>query len=71
MGDDRHFVYRQKLLGEDGSVGRGIVMVQHLGLFSPKFELTSSYIFTQSLQNVAVEPKIRSLACLDQYFILP
>jgi hypothetical protein len=27
-GDDSHFVFRQKLLGEDGSVKRGVVMVK-------------------------------------------
>ena len=36
MGDDSHFVFHQKLLGEDGSVRRGVVMVQQ-----PKFEATS------------------------------
>jgi hypothetical protein len=51
--DESHFVFRQKLLGEDGSVRRGIVMVKQLGLFSPKFGATSSHFFTQSPQNVA------------------
>ena len=48
VGDDSHFVFRQKLLGEDGSVRRGIFMVKQPGLFSPKFGATSSRIFTQS-----------------------
>ena len=41
VGDDSHFVFRQKLLGEDGSVRRGIVMMKQPGLFSPKFWETS------------------------------
>jgi hypothetical protein len=31
-----HLVFRQKLLGEDGRVRRGVVMVKQPGLFSPK-----------------------------------
>jgi hypothetical protein len=46
VGDDNHFVFRQKLLGEDGSVSRGVVMVKQPGLFSPKFGATSSHVFT-------------------------
>jgi hypothetical protein len=42
VGDDRHFLFRQKLLGEDGSVRRGVVMVKQPGLFSPKFGATFS-----------------------------
>jgi hypothetical protein len=56
MGDDSHFAFRQKLLGEDGSVRRGVVMVKQPGLFSTKFGATSSHVFTQSPQNVAVWP---------------
>jgi hypothetical protein len=48
VGDDNHFVFRQKLLDEDGSVRRGVVMVKQPGLFSPKFGATSSHVFTQS-----------------------
>jgi hypothetical protein len=58
MGDDSYFIFRQKLLGEDGSVRRGVVMVKQQGLFSPKFGATSSQVFTQSPQNLAVEPGI-------------
>jgi hypothetical protein len=71
VGDDSHFVFRQKLLGEDGSVRRGVVMVKQPGLFSPKCKATSSYVFTQSPQNVAVEPGIHSLACWNRCFSLP
>jgi len=63
MGDDSHFVFRQKLLGEDRSVRRGVVMVKQPGLFSPKFGATFPHVFTLSPQNVAVEPGIHSLAC--------
>jgi hypothetical protein len=63
--------FRQKLLGEDGSVRRGVVMVKQPGLFSPKFGATSSHVFTQSPQNFAVEPGIHSLACWDKFFVLP
>jgi hypothetical protein len=71
VGDDRHFLFRQKLLGEDGSMRWGVVMVKQPGLFSPKFWATSSHVFTQSPQNVAVEPGIHSLACWDRCFALP
>jgi hypothetical protein len=42
MADGSHFVFRQKLLGEDGSVRRGVFMVKQPGLFSPKFGATCS-----------------------------
>jgi hypothetical protein len=71
VGDDSHFVFRQKLLGEDESMRRGVVMVKQPGLFSPKFGKTSSHVFTQSPQKVTVEPGIRSLACWDRCFALP
>jgi hypothetical protein len=38
--DDSHFASHHKLLGEDGSVRRGVVMVKQPGLFSPKFGAT-------------------------------
>ena len=69
MGDDSHFVFRQKLLGENGSVRRGVVMVKQPGLFSPKFGAMSWDFFTQSPQNVAAEPRIHSLACCDKFFV--
>jgi hypothetical protein len=65
------FCFHQKLLGEDGSVRRGVVRVKQLGLFSPKFGETSSHVFTQSPQNMAVEPGIHSLACWDRCLALP
>jgi hypothetical protein len=71
VGDDSHFVSRQKLLGGDGSVRRAVVMVKQSGLFPPKFGATSSHVFTQSPQNVAVEPGIHSLACWHRCFALP
>ena len=60
MGDDSHFLFRQKLMGEDGSVKRGVVMVKQPGLFSTKFGATSSHVATQLPQNVAAEPGIHS-----------
>jgi hypothetical protein len=71
VGDDSHLVFRQKLLREDGSVRRGVVMVKQPGLFSPKFGATPSHVFTQLPQNIAVEPGIHSLACWDRCFALP
>ena len=62
MGDNSNFVFRQKLVGEDGSVRRGIVMVKQPGLFSPKLGAMSS-------QNFAVEPGIHSLAYWDKFFV--
>jgi hypothetical protein len=37
MGDDSHYAFHQKLLDEDVSVRRGVVMVNQPGLISPKF----------------------------------
>jgi hypothetical protein len=62
VGDDSRFVFRQKLLDEEG-VRRGVVMVKQPGLFSPKFGSMSSHVFTQSPQNVALETGIHILAC--------
>jgi hypothetical protein len=71
VGDDSHYMFHPKLLGEDGSVRRGVVMVKQPGLFLPTFAATSSLVFTQSPQNVALEPRIHSLACWDRCFALP
>jgi len=60
VGDDSNFVFRQKLVGEDGSVRRGVVTVKQPGLFSPKLVAMSLHVFTQSPQNFAVEPRINS-----------
>jgi hypothetical protein len=57
-GNDSHIVFLQKLLGEDGSVRRGVVVVKQPDMFSPKFGATSWHVFTQSPQNFAVEPGI-------------
>jgi hypothetical protein len=70
-GHNSHFVFHQKLFGEDGCVRRGVVMVKQPCLFSPKFAVTSSHVFIQSPQNFAVEPGIHSLTCLDRCFALP
>jgi hypothetical protein len=70
-GDGSHFVFRQKLLGEDGNVRLGVIIVKQTGLFSPKFGVMSSHVFTQLPQNVAVETGIHSLACSDWCFALP
>jgi hypothetical protein len=71
VGDDSHFLFRQELLGEDGSVRGGVVMKQQPGQFSPEFGVKSSHVFTKSPQNIAVEPGIHSLACWDRCFALP
>ena len=68
-GDNSNFVFRQKLVGEDGSVRWGIVMVKQPGLFLPKLGEMSSHFFTQSPQNFAVEPGIHSLACWNKFFV--
>ena len=69
MGDNSHFVFRQKLVGEDGSVRRCVVMMKQPGLFLPKLGTKSSHFFTQSPQNFAVELGIHSLACWDKFFM--
>jgi len=53
VGDNSNFVFRQKLVGEDGSVRRDVVMVKQPGLFSPKLGTMSLHFFTQSPQNFA------------------
>jgi len=68
VGDDSHFVFCQKLLGEDRSVRRGIMLKQPF-LFLPKYGATSSLIFMQSPQNIAVQPGIHSLVCWDKFFV--
>ena len=65
MGDNSNFVFRQKLVGDDGNVRRGFVMVKQPGLFSPKLGrggAMSSQVFKQSSQNLAAEQGIHSLA---------
>jgi hypothetical protein len=71
VGVDRQFEFRQKLLGEDRSVRRGVVMVKQSGLFSPNFGATSSHVFTKLPQNFTAEPRICSLACWDKFTVLP
>jgi hypothetical protein len=71
VGDDSHFLFRQKHLDEDGSVRRGVVMVKQPIVFSSNFVASSSHVFTHSSQNVAVEPDFHSLACWDKLFVLP
>jgi len=68
-GDNSNFVFRQKLVGEDGSVRQGVVMVKQPGLFLPNLRAMSSHTFMQSLQNFTAEPGIHSLACWDKFFV--
>jgi len=49
--------FRHKLVGEDESVRRGVVMVKQPGLFSPKLGAKSSHFYVPSPQNFAVLPK--------------
>jgi hypothetical protein len=71
MGDDSRFIFRQKLLGEDGSVRQGVVMAKEPGMFPPKFRATSSHVFKQTPQNIAAEPGIHILVCWDRCLALP
>jgi hypothetical protein len=67
--DDRHFVLRQKQLGEDGSVRLGVVMVKQ-----PVLAEVRGDVFARSdavATKVAEEPGIQSLACWDRCFALP
>jgi hypothetical protein len=70
VGNDSHLVILQKLLGENRSVRRGIVMVKQPDLSLKKLRAASSHVFTQSLQNFAVEHGFHSLACWDRCFAL-
>jgi hypothetical protein len=56
VGDDSHYLFRHTLLGDYGSVRRGIVMVKQPVLFSPKVGATSSHVFTQSNPEFTVWP---------------
>jgi hypothetical protein len=67
--NDSHIVFLQKLLGEDVSVRRVVVMVKQTGLLLQQFGATSWHVYTQAPQNVAVEPTIHSLACWDKFFV--
>jgi len=69
VGVNSNFVFYQKLVGEDRSVRRSIVMVKQPGLFSPKLGAMSSHVFTQSPKNFALEPGIHSLDCWDKFFV--
>ena len=68
MGDNSNFLCSQKLLGEDDSVSRGVVMVKQPGLFSPNLGTMSSQFFAQSPQNFAAELGIHSLTSWDKFF---
>jgi hypothetical protein len=48
LRDDRHFVFRQRMVGEDESVRRGVMILKQLGLLSPNFGATYLKAFTQS-----------------------
>ena len=64
MGDNSNFVFRQKLVVEDGSVRRGVVMVKQSVLFSPKLGAMSSHVFMHS------PPKLRSRTQNSQFGLL-
>jgi hypothetical protein len=61
VGDNGHFVFRQKLLDENGSVMTVVVMVKQQGLFSPKFGATSSHVFTQDKPGIHSALSVLSL----------
>ena len=70
MGDNSNFVFRQKLVVEDGSVRRGIFHGEAARSVLAKVGGgMSSHVFTQSSQNFAVEPGVHSLACWDKFFV--
>jgi hypothetical protein len=64
MVGDSHFVFRQKVLGEDGSVRGGFVMVKQPGLFSLKFGAKSSHVVN------AVAAKLRSRTRNSRFSLL-
>jgi hypothetical protein len=68
VGDDSHFVFGQKQLGEGESVRWAVVMVKQPGLFSPKIGAMSSHVFVRLPHNIPAEPGIHSLACWDKFF---
>jgi len=63
VGYNNNFVFRQKLVGEDGSVRLGVVMAKQPGLFSSNLGVVSSHIFTESPQSFSVENGIHSSTC--------
>jgi hypothetical protein len=73
VGDDSHFVFRQKLLGERRRCETGRCHGEAARSVLTKVWATFSHVYTQSPQNVAVEPGINSLAfrtgasrCIDR-----
>jgi hypothetical protein len=56
VGNDIHFVFRQELLDEDGSVRRGVVMVNQPALISPNVEAMTSDVY----RSVAAKRRSRS-----------
>jgi hypothetical protein len=67
-GGRKSLYFGQKLPGVKGSVRRCIVVMQQPVLFSPKFEVKSLHIFTQSPENVTVVCEVYCLACQDELF---
>jgi len=64
LGNDRNFVFSQKLVGEDGSVRRGVVMLKQPGLFPAKVEGDVFTLFH------AVSAKLRSRTRNSQFGLL-
>ena len=62
MRDDSHFVFRQKLLGEDGSVRRGVVIVK-------VFFQTDDQLLPQALPLLQPELHVRKI--LVSHFLNP
>jgi hypothetical protein len=69
--DDSHFVFRQKLLDEDGSVRRGRCHGEAPSSVLAKVRGDVFERFHAVAAKVAVEPVIHSLACWDRCFGLP
>ena len=69
MGDDRHFVFRQKLLGEDGSVRWGCHGEAARYVLAKVWGNVFAHFHAVAPQNVTVEPRIHILACWDKFFV--
>jgi len=69
LRDDSHFVFRQKLVGEDGSVRRGRCHVEAARSVLAKVWGDVFTRFHPVAAKVPFEPGIHILACWDKFFV--
>jgi len=68
MGDNSNFVFRQELVGEDGSVRRGVIMVKQPGVLD-KFGGDVFTLFHAVSAKLCSRTRIHSSACWGKFFV--